>query len=245
MILRVAATLKGIMESWRLVYHQYVASSLIEVNPFGIFTFPQYLQRDSAVILGTSKATGDPVCSISGVLDSDLGLPLDTYFKGELDELRKDNRKLIEIGLLANTRKTASPFYTIELLTSIAKFGVYSNHHDYVIGVHPRRAEFFKKLFGFEILSNTKIYHKLQKAEVVLLYADANHFETQSKEASHIVYHEERPLDFNNRFRFNKLAHTAYKAGDYFLTFIKKFDKKFIAPQTYPHYYTTNYFELQ
>ena len=234
MKLQVARTLKGIIESWRLVYHQYVASSLIEVNPFGIFTFPQYLQRNSAVILG--KSNDETICSVSAVLDDGIGLPLDAYFKNELDQLRSEKRKLVEIGLLACARETASPFYTIELLTSIAKFGVYSNHHDYVVGVHPRRANFFKKLFGFEAVSNTKVYHKLQQAEVVLLHADGQHFESQSKEATKIVYFEDKELDFENRYQFNKLAYTAYKAGDYFLNFLKRYSLKLIPPSTQPQY---------
>ena len=234
MVLRVASTLKGIIESWRLVYHQYVAASLIEVNPFAIFTYPQYLQRNAAVILGKEKASDETICSISAVLDNHLGLPLDAYFKSELDVLRKEKRKLIEIGLLACTRETTSPFYTIELLSSIAKFGVYSNHHDYVVGVHPRRIKFFNKLFGFEQISNVKIYHKLKQAEVVLLHADGAHFETQAKEATKAVYFEERNLNFADRFQFNKLAYKAYMAGDYFMTFFKKLSKQLEMPVLEP-----------
>jgi hypothetical protein len=234
MVLKVASSLKDIIESWRLVYHQYVAASLIEVNPFAIFTFPQYLQRNSAVILG--RLNHETICSASAVLDSGLALPLDAYFPNELEILRKENRKLIEVGLFACSKESASPFYTMELLTSIAKFGVYSGHHDYVIGVHPKRTRFFKKLFGFEAISNTKIYHKLQKADVVLLHADGQHFETQAKEAMQIIYFEERDLNFANRFQFTKMAYKAYKTGDYFFSFLKKFNKKFIPPATSPQY---------
>src|SRR5690349_4952329 len=111
MKLKVATTFLEIIEGWQLVYQQYVKSALIESNPFSIFTYPEYISRDSAVILG--KSGGKSVCSVSAVLDNNHRLPLDTYFHKELDELRLKNKKLIEIGLLANQSEHATPFYII------------------------------------------------------------------------------------------------------------------------------------
>ena len=204
MILKVATTFAEIIEGWRLVYHQYVKSALIGTNPFSVFTYPEYISRNTAVILG--KEGEKSVCSVSAVLDSHHGLPLDNCFHEELDGLRKENKKLIEIGLLANLAEKASPFYLIALLSSIARFGVYSNFHDYIIGVHPRRAKFFKDIFGFNQIGVPKSYHKLGDARVILLHADGNMFETLSQKASLAVYFEEAHLLFENRFRFIRLA---------------------------------------
>ncbi len=161
MNLKVATTLDEIIEGWRLVYHQYVAALLIDVNPFSIFTFPEYVSRNAALILG--KLNDISICTISAVLDSRKGLPLDAYFKKELDELRNQKKKLIEIGLLASARDSVNPSQTIELLSSVARFGVHSNYHDYVIGVHPRRAEFLKRVFGFHVISEAKSVSPSQK----------------------------------------------------------------------------------
>jgi hypothetical protein len=204
MTLKVATTFREIMEGWSLVYHQYQKSALIEVNPFSIFTYPEYISRNAAVILG--KIGNKSVCSISAVLDSKKGLPLDACFHDELEGLRKENKKLVEIGLLANQSEKASPFYIIELLSSIARFGVHSNFHDYVIGVHPRRAMFFKHIFGFNQVGVSKEYHNLREAEVILLYANGKEFETLAQKASHAVYFEETELKFEDRFKFIKMA---------------------------------------
>jgi hypothetical protein len=227
MNLKVATTLDEIIEGWRLVYHQYVAAMLINVNPFSIFTFPEYIGRNAAVILG--KLHDKSICTISAVLDSRRGLPLDSYFKNELTELRSQNKKLIEIGLLASARDVVNPSQSIELLSSIARFGVYSNYHDYVIGVHPRRAAFLKKIFGFNEIGEAKIYHRLRKAEVTLLYADGQHFETLSRKASHEVYYQPSELDFEHRFQFGKFS-KLNTAGDYFVSFVKKLKKQFLPP---------------
>ena len=219
-----------IIESWRIVYHQYVDASLIDVNPFSIFTFPEYISRNVAVILG--KSNENDKCTISAVLDSRKGLPLDAYFKKELNQLRDEGKNLIEIGLLACSReKSAGPFQTIKLLSSVARFGVFSNHHDYVIGVHPRRVEFFKKIFGFQRIGESKAYHRLKKADVVLLYADGQHFETLARKASHEVYYSPTELKFENRFKFNRMALLqSSDTGDYFVSFVKKLKEQFLPP---------------
>ncbi len=231
MNLKVATTLDEIIEGWRLVYHQYVAALLIDVNPFSIFTFPEYVSRNAALILG--KLNDISICTISAVLDSRKGLPLDAYFKKELDELRNQKKKLIEIGLLASARDGVNPSQTIELLSSVARFGVHSNYHDYVIGVHPRRAEFLKKVFGFHAISEARVYHRLRKAEVILLHADGQHFETLSRKASHDVYYQPTDLDFEHRFQFGALKTLrSLAAGDYFISFLRKLRKQFLPPST-------------
>jgi len=227
MVLKVASTFSEIMAGWRLVYSQYLKWALIEVNPFSVFTYPAYISGNSAVILG--KIDDKNVCSVSAVLDSSKGLPLDVYFHKELEGLRKENKKLIEIGLLANISENASPFYMIELLSSIARFGVYSNYHDYVIGVHPRRAKFFKHFFGFNQIGASKKYHALRSADVILLHASGHEFETLSQKASHAVYFEETELKFENRFRFTRFASLKpFIAADHIITFFKKLRQLFM-----------------
>ena len=226
MILKVATTLAEIIEGWRLVYHQYVKTALIESNLFSVFTFPEYISRNSAVILG--KIGDKSVCSVSAVLDSKHGLPLDACFHEELDGLRNENKKLIEIGLLANRSEKASPFYIIELLSSIARFGVYSNFHDYVIGVHPRRAKFFKHLFGFNQVGASKKYDELGKAQVVLLHADGREFEIRSQKASHAIYFEATDLLFKDRFKFFRIVSLKpFIVFDHIVSYLKKSWKYF------------------
>lgn len=212
------------------MYHQYVDSMLIDVNPFSIFTFPEYLTRNSAIIIGKSEDKSE--CTISAVLDSKKGLPLDAYFKEELDHLRKEKRKLIEIGLLASSRETLSRVQTLELLSSIGHFGSFSNYHDYVIGVHPRRAEFFKRVFGFKVIGESKEYHRLNQAEVVLLHSAGPDFEAMARKASRAEHFDRRELRFEKRFQFDKVSLSqAPETGNYFMSFVKKLREQFLPPK--------------
>jgi hypothetical protein len=233
MKLKVASSLDEVVEGWRLVYHQYVQAALIEMNPFSIFTFPEYINRNAAIVIG--KENDQNVCSVSAVLDSSKGLPLDAYFKDEISDLRKRKKKLIEIGLLASIKKFMHFTYAVELLSSVARFGVFSDYHDYVIGVHPRRKAFFKEVYDFTQIGEAKIYHRLRKAEVALLYADALHFETKARKAWKDIYSSPRDLRFDERFKFGKVADLkAHEAGDYFVSFMRKMKRKFLPPEKLP-----------
>jgi len=198
---KVASSLSEVLEAWCVVYRQYLAASLIGPNEFSIFTFPEYLSNNTAVILG--KKMGHTVCTVSAVLDSDRGLPLDNYYRPELDQLRKENKKLIEIGLLADARKSGSFSNIVDLMGGIARFGVFSSHHDYVIGVHPRRINFFKQTFGFEPIGEVKDYSKLRTAPVVLLHACGKELETASLEVNTQIYSDPKDFNFMERYKFN------------------------------------------
>jgi hypothetical protein len=231
MKLKVACSLDEVIEGWRLVYHQYVAAALIEMNPFSIFTFPEYISRNAAIMLG--RENDQNVCSVSAVLDSDTGLPLDAYFGDEIGSLRKRKKKLIEIGLLASIKKFTHYNHMVELLSSVAGFGVFSDYHDYVIGVHPRRKAFFKEVYDFSQIGEAKIYHKLRRAEVALLYADARHFETAAKRAWRDIYSGIRELHFDERFVFEKPDDLiGHESSDYFISFLRKMKRKFLPPES-------------
>jgi hypothetical protein len=198
---KVAASISEVLEAWCIVYKQYLAASLITPNEMSVFTFPEYISNNTAVILG--QKMGQTVCTASAVLDGPQGLPLDNYYTQELDILRSQDKKLIEIGLLADSRGTNSMSSLTDLMAGIARFGVYSDHHDFVIGVHPRRAKFFNKIFGFDILGEVKGYGKLETAPVVLLHALGTDFEVISKKVNTEIYFDPKDFNFGDRYQFN------------------------------------------
>jgi hypothetical protein len=189
------------MDAWCLVYNQYLKSTLINSNRLSVFTFPEYISNNAAVITGSKM--GHTVCTASAVLDSDKGLPLDAYYRSELDSLRRSGSKLIEIGLLADARGSRNVQEILELLQCVARFGVYSDHHDFVIGVNPRRLNFFREVFGFRPYGEARGYDKLKAAPVVLLYAHGKELEVIAKEANSKIYYGDTNLDFEHRYRFN------------------------------------------
>src|SRR5439155_1242824 len=141
---KVASKFTEILDAWYLVYKQYLSASLIKPNDYSLFTFPEYLGNNTAVIVGSNDKHLS--CTASAVTDSKLGLPLDNYYKAELDQLRAQGKKLIEIGLVADASEKQSFTDVIELMNSVARFGVYMKHIDFVVGINPRRVNLYKKL---------------------------------------------------------------------------------------------------
>lgn len=201
MIYKVASSFAEVLDAWSLVYHQYLTAGLIKPNDYSIFTFPEYLSNNAAVIIG--KENGVTTCTASAVLDSKLGLPLDTQYKKELDHLRTEGRKLIEIGLVADSRNHQNFSDVIELMNSVARFGPYSKHLDFVVGINPRRVNLYGKLWGFKQIGEVKDYEKLKTAPVALLHLSGNDPEIRSLKMNQEIYSDQRNLDFDSRYKFN------------------------------------------
>ena len=196
---KVATSFKEVTEAWCTVYKQYLGASLILPNQLSIFTFPEYISNNTAVIMG--KKMGHTVCTVSALLDSERGLPLDHYYGRDLRNMRNEGKKLIEIGLLADSRGTGNFNNITGLMSGIARYGVFSDHHDFVIGVHPRRIPFFNQVFGFKQAGEIKDYGKLKTAPVVLMHANGK--ELQSYALNKEIYEDPCDFDFANRFQFN------------------------------------------
>jgi len=201
MIYKVASTLNEVLNAWGLVYKQYLQASFIRPNEISVFTFPEYLSNNSAVVVGENK--GNVVCTASAVLDGPQGLPLDAYYQKELNQLRSEGRKLIEIGLLADTRGTANVNEIMDLISAISRFGGFSGHHDYVIGVNPKRMKLFSKVFGVEVYGEPKDYDSLKAAPVVLMHVKTNDLEVNIRKAISRICKVPKSLNFSDRFKFN------------------------------------------
>jgi hypothetical protein len=184
------------------VYKQYVAAALIVPNEVSIFAFPEYISNNTAVILG--QKLGRTISTISAVLDSKNGLPLDNLFKKSLHKLRSEGKKLMEIGLLADLSKDRNSFsQLVELMAAAARFGVVNNCHDVVLGVHPRRVRFFREVFGCKQVSDTTEYDSLNAAPVVLMHTCGQDPETGKLPAWKKINGDELDLNFSQRYLFN------------------------------------------
>jgi len=199
---KVATSFSEVLDAWGLVYRRYHDAGLIRPNDYNLFTFPEYLSNNSAVIIGRDNS--NTVCTISAVIDGpERRLPLESYYADELNRMRDEGKKLIEIGLHADSRNRSSISDITDLMAGIARFGIQMNHHDFVIGVHPRRAAFYQTVFGFKPVGPVKSYQKLDTAPVVLLHACGTNPDVNSLYINNRIYSDPAGFDFSKRFLFN------------------------------------------
>jgi hypothetical protein len=192
----VANTFADVLASWRLVYRVYRQSGLIDDNPWSIHTCPQMVSSRAAVVQRHER--GRLHATISAVADGPHGLPLDTVYRRELDVLRSENRRLIEVGQFAHDyeRRAAdsdpgagdpgnpgagAPAASgaqdaclarqslMELTAYTFQFGVSLGATDFVIGVHPRHSRYYTRSWGLEPFAATRTYPTVNHRPVVIL----------------------------------------------------------------------------
>lgn len=168
----VARTHREVLASWRLVHDCYTQKGLIASNPYGLHTTAQALNRKTAVVIGRTNGKIDSTLSI--IPDSARGLPLDQVYPQVLDHLRT-RRTLCEVGLLADARQNVSRDLSQSFgAMRYAFYCALHNQADIVIGVHPRHAEFYVRMMGFEIIGQMSSHPKVRNRPVVPLMLDTS-----------------------------------------------------------------------
>jgi hypothetical protein len=202
----VASTMKDVLDAWQLVYHAYCDGGLIAPNPYGIHTPLEAVGPHSVVILGCLGPV--PVNTVSAYTDSPGGLPLDSVYRQQLTSLRKLNRRLVEVGLFADRRETNdfSAAGMFELMRYAFYYAVHSSADDIVIGVHPRHAAFYRRLFAFERFGDICNYPTVNNNPVVLLRLDIVRKIKLSPLPKGLGYFHDHPVSaeaYAQRFRFD------------------------------------------
>lgn len=107
------------------------------------------------------------------------GLMVDQLYRDEVDQLRKQGRRLCDVTRLAvdhHVQSTAA-------LGAIFHLSVILGRHihratDFLIEVNPRHANFYKKMIGFEQIGGTRLCERVN-APAVLLRLDLDYADEQ------------------------------------------------------------------
>lgn len=201
----VAETLEDVTDAWHLLYHVYRRVGYISHNPYELHTTPHAIGENNLVV--SAKIQGLTVGTISAISDGTLGLPLDSVYKKELDALRQQGRKLMEIGLFGDRRQDFDrSFMTIlELMRYTFFFGDYQGITDCICGIPPRRAKLYAKAFGFEVIGEPTSYASVLDNPVVLLRFSREYITShinKHKAVEHFAQNPLPPETYANRFRF-------------------------------------------
>lgn len=225
---RVASTLAQAMSCWRLVYEVYLRSEFIFPNAFGIHTSLPATRQDSTVFFDADE-DGVVQSTVTAIMDGPLGLPLDEVYGEELDALRREGRRLSEVGLLADRRQlakfsgirnrvsrceaseeqqTAAVSTRPSLVDQMRYVFNYARKcqgiTDHVIGVHPKHARFYARAFGFEVAGPARTYAAVNDRPVILLRGEIDKVVNMDPMPFAVRYDLENPVDtafFECRYR--------------------------------------------
>ena len=110
-----------------------------------------------------------PRGTMTMIFDSHHGLPADATFKDLMDPLRQEGRRLIEVGRLAIDRTQASRRLFAGMLHIFLIYAtVIHRCTDCIIEVNPRHVGYYKKMLGWDVLSDTRLCLRVGAPAVLL-----------------------------------------------------------------------------
>src|SRR5690606_14492473 len=140
----VAQTARQVETAWGMVYDAYRAVGFVRPNRFGLHACCELIGPETAVIVG--RIGGLPVNTITAVGDGPEGLPLDAVYNDELEKLRLQGRRMVEIGMFADRRPDSDNSFhaLLELMRYAFWFGACLGITDYICGIPPHRARMYQ-----------------------------------------------------------------------------------------------------
>jgi hypothetical protein len=153
--------------AFELLYNEYLRAGYVSQNPERTLCTDHHHLPETTIFLAKSGAS--VLATASTIRDSSLlGLPMDSVFKDELDELRTQNRELLEISSLASDRSQFSRNGIRHFITLVYAHSLFQNVHDVCIMVNPRHVRLYESLFGFEIFGSERYYPRVNAPAVAM-----------------------------------------------------------------------------
>ena len=173
-VLKVTET-RGERESaFRLVHDVYCESGLIAPDPMGLRVMRHHLSDDTEVLI--AKRNGQVSFTLTLVRDAEFGLPLDSLFADEVDDMRARGVRLAEVSCLATRGDLLDKKARFEMFVRMISLTLQTARRRGVqrllLAVHPRHAKVYQRLFGCVRCSDVKEYAAVQGNPAVLCMHD-------------------------------------------------------------------------
>ena len=174
---RIASGLRDRSQAFRLIYQRYVEAGLIRPNPFGLRITRHQLSPDTQVFVGVRE--GKVACTVSLILDGELGLPMEEIYRDEVALFRRSGKKVSEISCLAFKNSALPNFWDafIGLNRLLAQFARVRSVDTLLLAAHPRHARIHERLIGFQRIGGLAAYPRVQNQPAVacsLTFAEAD-----------------------------------------------------------------------
>ena len=163
----VAQTHDELEQAFSLVYKEYLRAGYVKkATPSKMLVNIYNLLPETVVWIVKSHHT--VVSTLTQVFDSSLRLPIDEVYEKELDELRLEGRRLIEISALAIHKEYRWQNAYMPLFRSMLQHALSCKATDLCIAVNPKHRAFYKNILLFEDIGGEKHYPKVSAPSVAL-----------------------------------------------------------------------------
>lgn len=175
-----AFTLDDLREAYRLVHEVYLGTGYLNPEPAGMRL--RIFETTSETATFVAKKDDAVVGVLSVVGDSaDLGLPSDSAFRTELDELRASGARLCEVTNQAVSDGYRKSAVATELMRCAIAHSVKAGYHVGIVSVSPSHHGFYD-LMGFRRLGSERTYSDKIHDPVVALSMDIDQWRQPAKD---------------------------------------------------------------
>lgn len=176
---QIAQTRDELEQAFSLVYKEYLRAGYVRENTSSkMIVNIHNLSPETKVWI--VKAQRMVVSTLTQVFDSPLRLPMDEAYERELDALRLEGRRIVEISALATYKEYQWQNVYMPLLRSMLHYAFSCEATDVCIAVNPKHVRFYKNVLLFEDLGGKRYYPKVN-APSVALRLDLNTIEERFK----------------------------------------------------------------
>lgn len=187
---RVARTKEELEKAFCLVYKEYLRKGYTGQNLSQLrLSIFNALPETTTFI---AENNGNIVSTITLIPDSPLGFPMDELYREELKQLRKDDKKLAEVSMLASSNElfqdevntmlnSKKLFFVFFLFKTLLDYATKFLKLDYLCAViNPRHSLVYDFLL-FKQLGDLKSYRKVNDAPAIAKYLDLHMAEEQCR----------------------------------------------------------------
>jgi hypothetical protein len=188
---RKASSVDDYLSCFSLLHDVYVAAGFIKPSIPPLRIIPHHSYPDAVVFMGSvpdAQAGSVPIYTASIFRDNikkGFDLPMDTEFRRELDVLRNQGSRLVEIGCLASHplyRKGDKKIPMLGNRTLVSYAMNVFQADDIVITVHPKYLKIYEDILLFERIGEISSYSYVNNNPAVALRQDLKTWPDRLKE---------------------------------------------------------------
>ncbi|WP_423778090.1 N-acyl amino acid synthase FeeM domain-containing protein [Desulfobacter postgatei] len=172
---REASSIQDYISCFSLLHDVYVEAGFIQPSRIPLRIIPHHSDPEARVFMGCpidTQAEKRPIYTVSLFPDNEQGLPMDIGFKREVDVLRNQGRRLVEVGCLASHPEFRKGDKKIPMLGNrmVVSYAVNTLHaDDLLITVHPKYLKIYEDILLFEKIGQISSYSYVNDNPAVAL----------------------------------------------------------------------------
>lgn len=158
-------------KAYELAYEVYKDKGFLDDMQNKMLIKESDATNETFTLLVEDKKTGKAIATITLIKDSRKGLPSDAIYQNEINELRQQKMRLVEITRLTiHQEYRNSKMLFIKMVNLIHIFARRNwGATDFVIEVNPRHVKFYERLHLFNIIGDLKSCDRVQGHPAYLL----------------------------------------------------------------------------